>query len=627
MPTKLTCNRIDVQAFKAFLESIAYGDDAELRSSRKGILLEYLKHQNLSHNDGPPTEAFDLIKTWSFAAQSNNEALFAAVTAVLVLFLKTISRHVEFRDAGRNICYLILQKDQLKVLERGLSVQKSKDHVISPSIRLLSEIVGFDGGYSASRVYRTKDITLKRLDTFLGLRQEAKGVGSSSRRKASIRDNALRYLFANLRLQDHSAKIELLSNGKIFRSVFQDIKGDSPSIVREVLKVMTDDVLRDEKIPRRIKGKLFTDHVLGSIATLYTYRSGGDDDAQEEEQGQEQDKESIPGIAHAFLLSVCTNPVYGILLKQGVQLSGADGEEYDVPSDLGGNHPSISLLSKRSRKRTAIRNNNVASFLQTLRPHANGLQRDLLLATFQAAPELISDYFFRKRTFSFEPKLTATWIGSAAFLLSTIQLPFQGEWETPEGHKSLPVSVPDIIETIIPLPLTPKIVIRCFHQSVNVIRFFAVRLLSAAFDKLAQILAYFRSRSRAARGPTGKIWDSTAAELVEEFGQRCPDMNHVIGVFRSCTSEATVLREASARLLSLYYRYLPQKALEQKLDVSGALSAALKDAMSAGPHSGDHGLHPLVFTHLIEVAKCSPDMRWWQKPGMILQKPFFKAIY
>ncbi|KAL8706027.1 MAG: hypothetical protein Q9201_000912 [Fulgogasparrea decipioides] len=602
-------SRRNIQVFKAFLEIVAYGEDAVIQSSKRAILLRYLESQSISNGEARSIDSFDLVKTWSFAAHSNNERLFSAITAVLALLLKAISRHVEFRDIGRGLCNLLLHHEQLKVLERGLSAQKAKDHLISPCLRLLTEIVSFDGGYSASRTYRLKDVTFKRLDNFLSLRQDTKGFGFSSRRKASIRDNALRYLFANLRLQGHATKTEILGHGKLFRSMFEDIKEDSATIIQEHLTLMKDEVLQDMNIPRRIKGRLFSEQVLESIAMLYGYNIENDL-TEEEKQSQAQ----ISELAHTFLLSACTTPAYGILLKQDHQQPGTEIEETNVESnDPAENYTNIGLLSKQPRKRMPIRNRTLASFLQTLRPHASILQRNLVLATFQAAPELVSDYFFRRRNFSFEPKLTATWIGFAAFLHATIDLPIEEQITNSRTNALLPPPISDLIGIILPLPLSAKNLSKCLNQSVPVIKFLAIKILSAAFEKFGKMLCRFRSAIGRGRG-FGRAWTLAASELAEEFNQQCPDMNHVIAVFRSCTPESMVLREASARLLSLYYQHLPQKALEQKFDVSLALSAALNDAISTARSSRKLDLEPLVLSHLLDISKCSPDIRWWHKP-------------
>ncbi|KAL9031697.1 MAG: hypothetical protein Q9196_000292 [Gyalolechia fulgens] len=598
----------NIQAFKSFLESIIYGQDPTLQSSRRDVLLGYLKLQPLSQDDQGSTRGFDLVKTWSFAAQSNNDALFAAVAAVLALLLKTISHHAEFQLLGRSLCQLLLQSDQLKLVERGLSAQKSKDHLLSTFIRLLTEIVSFDGGSSARRVYRSKDVTFKRLDTLLSLRQDTKNIESGSRKRPSVRNSALRYLFVNLRLQDHAAKAEILANGKLLRSVFQDIREDSPLIVYEILDAVGDDVLKDDKIPRRIKGRLFNDQTLGRIATLYNYRH---DDSLVLDNEHTRRRESIPATAHAFLLSVCTTPEYGIINPQGGQSFKGAGEGVAAPTDL--DYQGVRTLYKPSSRPPSIRNNTLASFLQTLRPYASDYQRNLILATFKAAPELVPEYFRRKKSFSFDPKLTATWVGFAAFLLATIQLPLQDELVNPEVHGLLPPSISEIIESILPVQLSSKVTSRCLNQNVVIIKFLMIKILNAAFDKFARTIHLLCSTSRKAQSSYSKIWDDAASTLVEDFGQRCPDMSHVITVFRSCTPQDIVLREASSRLLSLYYLHLPYLALEHKFDVSIPLSAAFDEEMSTAQPSRKFSLQILVFEHLLKIARCSPDVRWWQK--------------
>ncbi|KAL8678966.1 MAG: hypothetical protein Q9186_004734 [Xanthomendoza sp. 1 TL-2023] len=596
----------DIHTFKVFLESIAYGDDAALQASRRDILLQYLKSQKTSIAD---TYASDLPQTWSFAAQSNNEGLYSAVTAVLALLLKTISNHLEFQETGRGLCDLLLEKDHLKLLERGLSAERTKEHVISPCLRLLTQIVSFDGGGSAKRVYRNKNVTFKRLDTFLSLRQDPKGLETKSRRKIPVRNVALQYLFANLRFQDHAIKTDILAHGRTLRSMFQDIKDDPPSIVQQLLRVMKDDILKDEKIPRRVKGRLFTDQVLSSVAALYKYV---DNDKESISDENDREQQSISNLAHTFLLSLCTMREYGVLGPEG-QYPGAENEELSTSVEDIRKYQETGPLFKRKQKRAAANNRTLSSFLQMLRPYASSAQRDLTLATFQAAPELIADYFYKKRAFSFEPKLTATWTGFATFLLSTIQMPLPDRLINSKAFGLYPAPISDIIECILPLPLSAKVVSRCLNQNVIMIKFFAIKILTAAFDKFAQTLRCFQSISRNYPGPSVQVWDTAALELLQEFGQRCPDMNHVIMVFRSCSSKDTLLREASARLLSLYYQHLPQTALEQKFDASTALSTVFDEISMRAHQSVEPSLASMVLTHLLYVARCSPDMRWWQK--------------
>lgn len=169
------------------------------------------------------------------------------------------------------------------------------------------------------------------------------------------------------------------------------------------------------------------------------------------DHGSSQKHENIPAIAHICLLSICTTPDYGILIEQPGWPFGVEDGEISGPKEL--DHQNVHTPYKRSFRRTSVKNHTLASFLQTLRPYASDLQRHLVLATFQAAPELVADYFHRKKSFPFDPKLTATWVGFAAFLLSTIQLPLPQQLLSPEAHQLLPPLTSEIIESILPMHL------------------------------------------------------------------------------------------------------------------------------------------------------------------------------
>ncbi|KAL9601074.1 MAG: hypothetical protein Q9219_002783 [cf. Caloplaca sp. 3 TL-2023] len=547
-------------------------------------------------------------ETWSFVTNSKKETLFASIAAVLALLLKTVSSCVELRGIGTSLCRLLLLDDQLKLIDRGLSAQKNKAYLICPCIQLLTELASFDGGSLAKRLYRSKDVTFKRLDLFLTLRPDAKGTESSSLKRPSIRGNALRFLLANLRLQDHVVKTEILANGRVLRSVFEDIKEDDPSTIREVLNIIDADILQDDKIPRRIKTRLFDDRTLGFIATLYNYEQDG---TVAGDKDVDQDQTNVPALAHTFLLSICTSSRYGILVEQYGSPSGSKGESIYDPRDR--DHQTNYTEFERLPVHKAVRNDTLASFLQTLRPYASQLQRQLVLAIFEAAPELIPDYFQRKKSFSFDPKLTATWIGLAAFLLSTIQLPLRQEQLNLGKSELFPSPITVIVESILPIQLSSKTLSRCLNQSPAVIKLLTIKILSAAFNKLARTLDLLQSSNQAIRGDSGKSGEVTTSAVIEEFSQRCPDMSPLITVFRSCTTNDDLLREASARLLSQYYQHLPSIALEQKFDVSAALSTGLDVTTIDADMPKGAGLESLVLWHLLNVARCSPDIRWWQK--------------
>lgn len=538
----------------------------------------------------------DIIQSWSFSAQSNNEGLFSAIAAVLALLLKATSNYIEFREHGNNLCKILLQEDQLKLFDRGLGAIKTKEYVISPCLRLLTEIVLYDGGTAASIVYAHREITLKRIDIFLGMRKASTESSPETQRRPSVRTNALRYLFANIRLQSRSAKSNLLADGKMIRAVFHGIKEDISFVVLEILTVFKIDVVDDSKLPHGVKTRLFGDSTLRSLATLYQF---GD------HEGESDEVTRVRNQAHELLLCVCTTAERGILnLNRETLLQDDSGRE------SGGRESTLDS----TRKRKGLANVTLASFLESLRPYADIRQCELVLAVFKVAPDLVPDYFLNK-SFSFEPKLTSTWTGYSNFLLSSIQLPLPYD----RFSGKVPPYLAFIIESIIPQPLTKKALTRCLNQSSNMLRFFTVRILIVAFRKLATLLELLAPIIQADKGKLssrGSLWHQAQLDVINEFQKRCPEMKHVVAVFRNCSADSPLFREGAARLLAMYYKHLPQLALEEKLDISLALSESLKQNSLNTEDSKSNWLRRLELNSFLEIARRSPDMRWWHKPGV-----------
>lgn len=601
--------RQNVQQFKAFLDPIAYGDDHEVQAARRKILLEYLQSPPGRQSKSDTVYLSDLIHSWSFAAQTNNESLFSAIAAVLALFLKSISSSLDFRDFGSQLCQNLLEEDQIKMFDRGLSANKVKEHVISPCLRLLTEIVSFDGGTAAKMVWRCREITFKRLDTFLSMRKDYLDTSNDAKRKPSVRNNALRYLFVNLRLQAPTAKAGLLTlaQGKVARNVFQDLKQDPPSILVELLGVFSKEVLSDDELPKHIKVALFREGTLSRIASLYNYK---DPDVLPESGP------TVQQATHSFLLHICTSSTAGIR-EIPPNLPPQGGDIADSTLQTYGNHLMEGTYPPGKSRHAWVKINTVASFLQGLRPHANLLEKDLILAAFQASPDLLIDYFQKQHTFTYEPKLSATWVGYSMFLISTIRLPMSDAYLRIQRSAQIAgtTALGAMFESIFPSPLTQKSLTKCLNQSVALITFFALKLLIAAFEKLQTILNKLQHLdAEQHRSSPGSI----SSRLIESFFTRCPEMRHVIAGFRSCPKDNSLQREAYTRLLAFYYRVIPQSALQEKFDVSISLSRALMEygRMSTAKSS----TQMLELEHLLVIAKFSPDMHWWHKSGILLKK-------
>lgn len=603
---------LEIRFFKLLLESIAYGKESVERSAKRQLLLDYLQSQAPREDDETALYLIDLIKTWHYAAQSNVESIFSSTVAVLALLLRTISSLIDFRACGNRLCRSLLHDDQLQLFDRAFTANKAKEHLISPCLTLLTEIVLFDGGHSARSVFRQRETTFKRLEVFLGMRKNARDGDSEKHKRPSIRNNALRYLYANLRLQNSVAKMSILAQGKFIRAMFEHITDDASEVILEMLDVIKNDVASDGAITHSAKGSVFSTWTLGRLATLYSYTEADD---------LLQKSRSVQETAHAFLLVLCTTPGWGVLENQNEVRASVRFAK----ADLGDEQKRYSSTQDFSHNRKRFHNTNerLALFLQSLRPHASVLQSDLIIAVFRNRPELVADYFTRRNSFSFDPKATATWIGYSSFLLATVQLPLPEPLIPKENRKITPSQHNIVMDNILPQPLTQKVLTRCLNQSTYLVKFLSIRILIAAFEKFAKFFRMFHDvSSHSSTGYLSSEWDKVASKLRVEFFERLPEMEHVVAQFRNCPNENAVLRESITRLLALYFKVIPEVALEETLDVSVALSAALTDQATTGLIVEGDSVRILEMGHLLAIAHDSPNTQWFHKSGAYIYAGF-----
>lgn len=481
----------------------------------------------------------------------------------------------------------------------------------------------------AKNVFAAKTFTLdaKVLSRNLSLWKAESEDKEEARRRPSVRTNTVRYILANFKFQSSQAKAEILRYGNMTRSLLEHVKHDSAELLKETFNVLKTSVLADAAVPKTNKGYLLSEHNLSNIASIYRQEQ-----APNRTDGALQRPDTL---AHEFLLFVCTDASAGILRPlAGLYPPGTDkkqaeadqNDEETLEIDLG-----LSSVEwyERFHKHVPIRNTSVASFAQTLRPYADLRESELLLKIFDKAPELVADYFFKKTGFAFDPKLTSTWIGYSAFLFSTVQLPVPAFFGTRQGFHWIPPPASIVIESILPQPLSKKILTRCLNQQVELITFFALRLLVVAFQKLQKVLKQFSIAAK----EQGSLWEEGASRLTAEFVLRCPKMKDVIGAFRKTPVTNGLQREVCLRLLLLYYEVTPQLAFEEKFDVSLALADAMKSfdepqAEAMDVHEAEESPEStnvfrfLELSYLLQIARWSPDMRWWQKPESLKFSPF-----
>ena len=586
----------DLQKFKWFLESVANEVQHGPESGGTTILLAFLK----SHPSVGATLCHglaSLLQAWKYAAHVNNDGLLAVIPNVLAILLETISSSIDFSKIGVQICKTLLEADNAELLDKCLNHPRARESSARPCLRLLVQIISFDGGACAQNIYVQRHITLRHLISFL------KTSGAVSLHPdRSLRSYAVLFLLRNFRFQGKEAKTDILSQSAILRHLLQGISSDEHEIILETLSTLTDHVLLDSNLTRAIKARILTDTTLKPVLDLSKYTQGFGPGAKGDLEIQEA--------AQDFLLTVCTSESHGIVFRQhGWYPPGT--EENIVGPNTGLHTVPYSQFSAETiyTDRVPVRNTTLASFVQELRPWAYVFERDLILAIFQAAPELVADYFLRKKALPFDPKLSATWVGYATFVFSVIRLSPLTCGMYINGVVRCPPATSVLVESILPRPLTTHVLNRCLNQGSRFVKLLAVRILIAALNKLQMIYVDFTSND----APVS--WTEAASQLICTVQQRLPDFRFVKAAFQACTKSENALKGALASLVSLFYRVLPQASLRVKFDASSHLLDTLVRVQDST--LSEKGLSTVQeLESLLEVASYSFETRWFQKPGL-----------
>lgn len=599
--------RNGIASFKTFLESVLYHKEEDNRGRQISILREYLESQKPADpKDLERPFLSQLWQAWSFANQNNNDHLASSISAILALLLKTLSGILDLREHGFLLCRTVLHYQHLRLIKRCLDAPKHKEFLISPCLRLLTEVISFDGGVLAREVYKhreqTFDVsTLRRCLSLVKIDISEE----EARRKPAVRTLALRYLLGHLKYLHEGGKIDVVKNRPLCSAIFQHIRDDPADLVKDILGTIEQSILRDAELPRSSKAALLTPQSLEKVTQIAT---------------QDANDHGAAETAFAWLKAVCTKVDYGILRPSGWYSPGVAvsddrsiGEAIDLGLDSVEHYDQPGPIN--------VRNPTLLAWAQSLRAHTNHRERDLLLTCFASAPELVAPYFSEK-TMQLDPKLSNTWIGYASVLFEVVALKVPPDFGSQEQSANVPPQTTIMIENVLPRTLTQVILSRCLNQSSELITFFASRILVLAFQKLSSVLDQMKAKLKRT---TNSLWDEAADRLRQRFFERCPPMKDVIAAFRRLPDdeEHDLQREVISRLLSLYYRLAPEKALEESFDISGALTATLNRQESSDPsyNEASLALSSLEIEHLLVIARYSTGMKWFSKQGGLKFSP------
>ena len=500
---------------------------------------------------------------------------------------------IDFRKVGVQLCRSVLKRGSLRVIEKSLEAFKSKAHHTSACLNLLTECVAFDGGACARSIHVQRYATWKRLPAFL-ITKERAGDFRKGSKGFTLRSNALRFTLANLRHQSTLAMEDLLLTPRLVALIFRDLSDDPGDLIVETLKTVKDAILLREMTPIKVKRLLLTESTLCSIGRLYKFG-----------QINAQSSSNIRETCHEILMLACTNLKHGVLVEQTGWYPPGTAEARLQDHSVSTSAIQTTPKADQPVDGVLVRNAVLGALIQTLRPHTDLLQRKLVLEVFRSAPELVADYFLKKKP-SFQPTLSAAWLGHATFVAAVLQLPVPLYSLSVDGMFRPPPPVPVMMQNILPQWLDQSVLTRCINQESSFITFLTTEMMASALRKLHVFLRLFNGDERPPE------WVDAAESLTFEVSQRLPEAKHIMAAFRGSPKESRMLKQSLASLILLYYQVIPRQAIQAHFDVSLTISESLE----ATPGEEDSLAFPLLtFESCLELASLSSDMRWWNKPG------------
>ena len=573
------------------------------------VLRQYCDDQASSNKNN--VDFPDLLSIWSFAAQSNAEPILSAVPATIAQFLRTVSSELDFREFGISLCHSLLRKEQLALFEGGLSAPKFKEFLISPCLRLLTEVASFDGGVLASKVFSRRDDLLKRLDSLLDTAPSHQQ--DNSRRGPSVRRNAQRLLLTLLKYLDSGSKVELVMQGKAIYSCLRKLPSDGGDIVLEMLESFRKHVI-DADLSRHVKTRFLSSANLSLIASLY--------DFEPEDVDHETNTTSIIEAAHQFLLHVCTTDKAALLQQSGWYPSGFNIDKSAEPGedeiDLGLDSP---YYFDQYETTLPIKNTNLAAVLQSLRPQRDTLQAELITKIFESAPELVADYFVKKPHIPIASKDESVWRGHFAFIFSVVNLPVLKNCGWIDGTPIMPPPASVVVESILPRPMDRTALLHCLKSKDETTIISAARLMTKVLAKLTEVQEVFLSFSA-----SGEIWDQASIRLGELISARAPTYHDFITALQSAPKEQTKIRQVLLECMVAYNKALPASTSGSKFDVGPLLTETSNQILLGGQDSDTEDDLSSQVIHLAEIASFSSTIRWWHKPKPAQLCPFMNLI-
>ncbi|TKY84642.1 hypothetical protein EX895_006544 [Sporisorium graminicola] len=615
-------------------------------------------------NSGPSTSAAaSIFSTWELADRQDLPTLLHLPIFCLAQSLALLSIHYPTHALGSNIVERILSPNQpwLSMLHNYISnlggakfasskqrdprTSKGSDVAALASLVLLREISTFAKGRYSAKLFDSFNWSMKVLPHIFNMRRRSNRKSKTSKKSQVAQDVSLRrpdirtlyILFLLSFLQQsysHTLKLRLLDLGRDFLpAILKGLPQDPPDVVQTILLHLHDDLVNDTRIPRSKKVEFWNEWACGCVVQLYARE---DEHVLIHADTQQVENPSVAELAHHFLLSMCTNPGFGICYpdrgwyprkttgsadaadvagqgRNDVLLDGADND--------GGFAAETSVLQKsKNSVGGSIYNKVLSGVIRQLAPSEDLRQQELALSILTACPELVGPYLESSCAgLSVDPRPSSRWLCNMAYFgrVVGLELPSFRNAKVehlenseaaaagalvPHAHRmfaSEPPPMSNILANILPGPFHRSLFSQGLNSTDQLVRYSSCALLCRCLDRMVRFRNICMSAISELDEDENGPWRRRLDALEMEARRRIPDISIIIQILQVATSrpspnghpqptgaeaiadndtvsekDSMISTEVALRLLSLYYQAVPSSAFDVRFNAGKLLTNA-----------------------------------------------------
>ncbi|GAC93665.1 hypothetical protein PHSY_001230 [Pseudozyma hubeiensis SY62] len=611
-------------------------------------------------NSTPSTSAAaSVFSTWELADRQDLPTLLHLPIFCLAQSLALLSVHYPTHALGSNIIERILSSNQpwLGMLhnyisnlggakfaaskQRDTRSSKGSDVAGLASLVLLREITSFAKGRYAAKLFDSFNWSMKVLPHIFNMRRRTSRKSKTSKKTQVAKDVSLRrpdirtlyILFLLSFLQQgysHTLKLRLLDLGRDFLpAILKGLPQDPPDVVQTILLHLHEDLVKDTKIPRSKKVEFWNEWACGCVVQLY---SREDEHVLIHADTQAVENPSVAELAHHFLLSICTNPGFGICYpdrgwypRKATATSETLVTANETKANDGADFVTESNATQKGKQIASgsIYNKVLSGVIRQLAVAEDLRQQELALGILKACPELVGPYLETSCAgLSVDPRPSSRWLCNVAFFgrVVGLELPsfriakvehLETQHDsasaalTPHSHRAFAAQPPpmsSIVANILPGPFYRSLFSQGLNNADQLVQYSTCALLSRCLDRMVRFRQVCTSAISDLDEDENGPWRRRLEALELEARRRIPDISVVIQILQVVTSRPSVKgksneasadvtlgsadstpvsekdrmisTEAALRLLSLYYQAVPSSAFDARFNAGKLLTNA-----------------------------------------------------